>query len=186
MPLPPPPSRGSRHSRWLLAATSLRRVVSRSMNESPSMRTSALSLAWTVGFSIFWCGGLIWATVREWPVSPTLLLVRALGVMLVVLAAYRMVRVGFEVQGDELLVRNLFRTRHVARSHLRRVWLGEPLTAPLPGGWLAGPRGEAINVETEDSRFTVDVTRNWLGTRGLHAQSVAATQSLLAWQQGVP
>lgn len=150
------------------------------------MRASALSIVWTVGFSIFWCGGLVWATVREWPVSPTLLLVRALGVAFVALAAYRMVRVGFEVQGDELLVRNLFRTRRVARSHLRRVWLGEPHTAPLPGGWLPGPRGEAMNVETDSSRFTIDVTRNWLGTRGLHAQSVDAAKSLLAWQRGVP
>jgi hypothetical protein len=147
------------------------------------MSASRLSLAWTVGFSVFWCGSLAWATVRDWPASPTLLLVRALGVIFVALAAYRMVRLGFEVRGDELLVRNLFRTRRLPRSDLRRVWLGEPLTAPLPGGWLAGPRGEAINVQTETSRFTIDVSRNWLGSRGLHRQSVTAVKVLTAWHR---
>lgn len=153
------------------------------MTEAPSMRAPRLSFAWLVGFSVFWCGSLVWATVRDWPASPTLLLVRALGVGFVALAAYRMVRVGFEVRGDELLVRNVFRTRRLPRSDLRRIWLGEPLTAPLPGGWLAGPRGQAINVETETSKFTIDVTRNWLGTRGLHRQSVAVVEELTAWHQ---
>lgn len=148
------------------------------------MRSSGVSLVWVIGFSTLWCASLAWVTADDWPVSPTLLVLRVLGVALVAAAAYRMVRVGFTVHGDELVVRNLFRTRRVPRADLRRVWLGKPLTAPLPGGWLAGPRGEAINVESATSTFTVDVTRNWLGTRGVHDRLVDAAKSLEAWRQG--
>ncbi len=150
-------------------------------DQEVTFRTSRLERAWGIGFTLFWCGSLMAFTVREWPVSPSMLLVRCVGLLLACWLAYRSIGVHVAVAGDELVVRNLWRTRRLKRPAVQRIWLGEPLTAELPGGFLPGPRGEAINVETSGSRFTIDVTRNWLGTSRLHTRLQVLTDELQRW-----
>lgn len=147
------------------------------------MRSSVLSRVYVLGFSAIWCGSLVWVTVHGWPPSPRLVLMRVLGIALVASYAYRRVKLGFDADGATLIIRNLFRTRRIRRADVRRVWLGTPLTAPLPGGWQAGPRGEAINVDTGTQSITLDVSRNWLGRSGLHARLVTAAAELQAWHR---
>jgi hypothetical protein len=146
-------------------------------------RASGLARAWGIGFTLFWCGALVALTMRDWPVSPSLLLLRGGGLLLAGWFAYRMVGVHVAAAGDVLVVRNLWRTRRLKRAEVRRVWLGEPLTAELPGGFLPGPRGEAVNIEGLGKAFTIDATRNWPGTRRLHRRLEALVVELERWRQ---
>lgn len=148
------------------------------------MRPGPLARVWVIGFTLFWCGLLIAHTVNEWPIEPSLLLLRGVGVVLAASLAYRTAGVRVAALGDVLVVRNLWRTRRVHRADVQRVWLGEPLTAELPGGWLPGPRGEAINVEASEGSFTIDVTRDWLGIAKIHERLLTLTAELEDWRIG--
>lgn len=154
-----------------------------SPGDKVTFRTSGLGRAWGIGFTLFWCGSLVAFTVRDWPVPPSLLLVRGVGLPLACWFAYRTVGVHVAAAGDELVVRNLWRTRRLKRTAVRRIWLGQPVAAELPGGFLPGPRGEAINVETSGSTFTIDVTRNWLGTSRLRTRLQVLTDELQRWHK---
>lgn len=169
---------------WAEAVISVRAVAGGLPANQCSMRSSVSSRVYVLGFNAFWCGNLVRLTVHGgWPPSPRLALLRVLGIALASSYTYRRLKVGFDADGATLVVRNLFRTRRIQQADVHRVWLGTPLSAPLPGGWQAGPRGEAINVETATHSITIDVSRNWLGRAGLHAQLVAAAAKLQAWQR---
>jgi hypothetical protein len=146
------------------------------------LRESRASRAWVFGVSLVWCGLLIAFTASRWPIPVSLLILRAVGVAFAVCVAFRVLSMRLETRGGDLLVRNLWRTHRLRRRDVRRVWIGEPLSAPLPGGWLPGPRGEALNVEARGKLFTVDVSREWLGRRKARQRLASAVKELEAWR----
>lgn len=146
------------------------------------LQESRLSRAWVLGVSLVWCGLLIVFSVSEWPVPAGLLALRALGVGLVVWFARRVLSMRMETSGEELMVRNLFRTRRLLRREVERVWVGEPLSAPLPGGWLPGPRGQALNIDARGASFTVDVSREWPSRSRAGQDLFLAAKNLEAWR----
>lgn len=146
------------------------------------LKESRLSRAWVLGSTLVWCGFLVVFSVSEWPVPAGLLALRATGVGLAVWFAFRILSVRMETSDGELIVRNLFRTRRLLRSEVNRIWVGEPVSAPLPGGWLPGPRGRALNVDARGVSFAVDVSRDWLGRSKAGQRLALAAKDLEAWQ----
>jgi hypothetical protein len=75
----------------------------------------------------------------------------------------------------------MLRTRRLHRQDIRRIWIGLPVTAPLPGGWTK-PVGRAINIEpTRGKPFTVDVSHYLLGRAKTRERLEHAHQALAGW-----
>lgn len=136
-----------------------------------------LGRLWMVGFSLVWLGVLVSFVVRGVRDSGPNVAGIALPVAMAVFAgtlAVRMLRSGATAYADELVVRNIWRTRRIPRGEVEDIRVGD-----LP----AGQFGQALHVLTRGgSVFPVDTVTAVLP--GGRARLAAERDQLRQWREG--
>lgn len=145
------------------------------------LRGSVWGRLYVLLFATIWTSSLIVLTAKMKNIDLAQLAASGFGVLFCIVFAYRAFREELRLDGEQLLVRNFSRTRRLQRQDIRRIWIGPPVTAPLPGGWIS-PIGETINIEPQQGKaFAVDVTHHILGLAEKRDRLKAAQQTLTEW-----
>lgn len=121
------------------------------MSASFELRPLLVARIWAAGFGTFWCGAVIVGGINALRHGTSGVLVAAVMLIIGVALAYRLVTLGVFGRGDELVVRNNFRTRRLTRSEIEDFRVGS-----ASGGL---PVNKAISVLLMDgSLLNLDVT----------------------------